>query len=66
MECGYSSAYLKSYTKEKVCIFTKPDFGPLIGKSLNVLRSSGQRWYHRFEECIEAEGFKLYCGDPNI
>ena len=59
-----SSAYLESFTKEKCCILAGDGFGPMkdhrlvISKSLYRLRSSGQRWYDRFLECMELEGFK--------
>ena len=53
-----SSAYLQAKTKEKVCIYAGPEFGPLQGHLLIIhlrlfygLWSSGLRWDEKFSDC---------------
>jgi len=58
-----SSAYLESYTKEKVYIVAGPEFGELeghtliINKALYGLKSSGLRWHERFSDVLRHMGF---------
>jgi hypothetical protein len=46
-----SSAYLEAFTLEKVCFIAGPEFGPLAGHLLTIvralygLRTSGARWH---------------------
>ena len=54
--------YLEVFTKEKVCIESVPEFGPLQGHSLIIakalcgLRTSGLRWNERPAECLRDMG----------
>ena len=52
-ETNAGSDYLEEFTKEKVCIVARPEFGSLEGytliikKSLCMLRTSGLLWHER-------------------
>ena len=58
-----SSAYLESYTEEKVYIVAGPEFGELEGcalliiKALYGLKSSGKRWHERLSAVLLKMGF---------
>jgi hypothetical protein len=53
-----SSAYLEAFTNEKVCCIAGPDFGPLAGHLLTIvralygLRTAGARWHDRFADVM--------------
>ena len=57
------NAYLKSYTKEKVCFTAGPEFGKLEGHTLIIqkvlcgLKSSGARWHDQFFDILSSMGF---------
>ena len=67
-----SSAYLESYTKEKVYIVAGPEFGDrcgntlVISKALYGLCSSGLRWAIRFSVVLRKMGFTLSKAEKDI
>ena len=67
-----SYAYLMSYTDEKVCIIAGPEFGPLEGhlliivRALYGLRMSGVCWHKRFAQVLEDMGFFPCRMDPDV
>ena len=67
-----ASAYLEAHTAEKVYIITGPEFGPLEGHTLCIvralyrLRTSGQRWHDQIAACLRQEGFIPCCAEPDI
>ena len=67
-----SSAYLESFTKEKVWIVAGPEFGDLEGhaliivKALYGLKSSGLRWHERFADVLRDLGFFPSKAEPDI
>ena len=66
------NAYLEAFTKEKVCVVTGPEFGPLEGHSLIInkalcgLRTSGSCWHERLADCLRGMGFFSCLMEPNI
>ena len=66
------SAYLESYTKEKVYIIAGPEFGDreghtlIIDKALYGLKSSGLRWHERFADVLKEMGFVPSKAEPDI
>ena len=66
------SAYLQTYTKEKLYIQAGPEFQELEGhyliivRALYGLRTSGARWHERFADCLKAEGFFPCRAEPDI
>jgi hypothetical protein len=60
-----SSAYLEAFTLEKVCLIAGPEFLPLEGhlltivRALYVLRTIGARWHDRFADVLHLMGFHL-------
>jgi hypothetical protein len=60
-----SSAYLEAFTLEKVCFIAGPEFGPLAGHPLTIvralygLRTSGARWHDCFADVMHLMGFHL-------
>jgi hypothetical protein len=58
-----SSAYLESYTREKVYTIAGPEFGELegcvlqISKALYGLRGSGASWHRKFADTLRDMGF---------
>jgi Reverse transcriptase (RNA-dependent DNA polymerase) len=66
------SAYLEARTKELVYIIAGPEFGPLAGhtliivKALYGLRSSGLRWHERFADILMSMGFFISKADADI
>jgi Reverse transcriptase (RNA-dependent DNA polymerase) len=67
-----SSAYLEAFTLEKVCFIAGPEFGPLAGQLLTVvralygLRTSGARWHDRFADVMHQMGFTPCKADPDM
>lgn len=67
-----SSAYLESYTKEKVYIVAGGEFGEreghtlIIVKALYGLKSSGVRWHERFADVLRSMGFTPSRAEPDI
>ena len=67
-----SSAYIESYTSEKVGIVAGPEFGELEGHTLIIiralygLRSSGRCWHDRFAGVLETMGFKQCLADNDV
>jgi Reverse transcriptase (RNA-dependent DNA polymerase) len=61
--CDIGSAYLESYTKEKVYIIAGPEFGNqeghtlIISKALYGLKSSGARWHERLADVLRSMNF---------
>ena len=55
-----------------MCIIAGPEFGPLQGHLLIILRalcglrSSGARWHDRLADILRAEGFTPCCAEPDI
>ena len=66
------SAYLESFTSEKVCIVAGPEFGELAGhlliivRALYGLRSSGLCWHKRFAEVLRDMGFFMCHADNDV
>jgi hypothetical protein len=54
-----SLAYLETYTQEKVCFIADPEFGPLAGHLLVIVRAlyrfctSGARWHDRLSGVLQ-------------
>jgi Reverse transcriptase (RNA-dependent DNA polymerase) len=67
-----SSAYLEAYTQEKVCFVAGPEFGPLEGhllvivRALYGLRTSGARWHDRLSDILQTLGFYPSKADPDV
>jgi hypothetical protein len=67
-----SSAYLESYTKEKVYIVAGPEFGEreghtlIIERALYGLKSSGLRWHERLADVLVNMGFKPSKAEADI
>jgi Reverse transcriptase (RNA-dependent DNA polymerase) len=67
-----SSAYLEAYTQEKVCFIAGPNFGPLEGhllvivRALYGLRTSGARWNDRYADVMRIIGFYSFKADPDV
>ena len=67
-----SSAYLEAYTQEKVCFLAGPEFGPLEGhllvivRALYGLRTSGARWHDRLSDVLQTLGFYPCKADPDV
>jgi len=66
------NAYLEAYTKEKLCIRAGPEFGPLEGhllmvvKALYGLRTSGARFHAKFADTLRTLGFMPTYADPDV
>lgn len=66
------NAYLEERTKEKVFIKAGPEFGPLEGhnliiiKALYGLRTSGLRWHERLADCLRGMGFEPHKMESDI
>jgi Reverse transcriptase (RNA-dependent DNA polymerase) len=66
------NAYLEAYTKEKVYFVAGPEFGPLAGHSLIIvkalygLRSSGARYHERFADTLRDMNFFPSKADPDV
>ena len=66
------NAYLEAYTNEKVCFVAGPEFGPLAGhtlvivKALYGLRSSGARYHEKFADTLRDMGFFPSKADPDV
>jgi Reverse transcriptase (RNA-dependent DNA polymerase) len=67
-----SSAYLKTYTKEKVYFTAGPEFGILEGHTFNIekslygLRTSGSSWHERFSDTLWDLNFKPCLADNDM
>jgi len=67
-----SSAYLEAFTTEKVSFIAGPEFGPLAGhlliivRALYGLRTSGARWHDRFADVLQQMGFFPCKADPDV
>jgi hypothetical protein len=67
-----SSAYLEAYTHEKVCFRAGPEFGPLEGhllvivRALYGLRTSGARWHDRFADVLRSMKYFQCKADPDL
>jgi Reverse transcriptase (RNA-dependent DNA polymerase) len=67
-----SSAYLEAFTLEKVCFIAGPEFGPLSGHHLTIVRAfyglhtSGSHWQNHFDDVIHLLGFILCKADPDV
>ena len=68
-----SSAYLMSYTSEKVCIIAGPEFGPeleghllIIVRALYGLKFSGVCWHNRLAAVLIDMGFFPCRMDPDV
>jgi hypothetical protein len=66
-----SSAYLEAFTQEKVCFLASPEFRPLEGhllvivRALYVLRTSGARWRERYAYVMRIMDFCPCKVDPD-
>ena len=66
------NAYLHSYTKEKIYTYAGPEFGPLQGRWLVVLkaiyglRTLGARWHETFANDLLSMDFQPSRADPNM
>ena len=67
-----SSAYLEAYTKEKVYFIAGPEFGPLEGHLLTIvralygLRTSGAQWHERLADTLRNMGYQTCKADPDV
>ena len=67
-----SSAYLEAFTQEKVYFIAGPEFGPLEGhllvivRALYGLRTSGARWHDRYADVMRIMGFHPCKADPDV
>ena len=67
-----SSAYLESYTSEKVYTIAGPEFGELeghlliISKALYGLRTSGYAWHKKFADTLRDMGYLPCVGDGDV
>ena len=72
MQGDIGNAYLESYTQEKVCFTAGPEFGPLAGhtlviiKALYGLRSSGLRFHEKLADTLRTMGFFPSYADPDV
>ena len=66
------SAYLTSFTKEKVCFTAGPEFGPLAGHTMIIdralygLRTPGKRYHESFADVMYNLGFKPSFADSDV
>ena len=66
------NAYLHSQTREKIYTYAGPEFGPLQGRCLIILkalyglRTSGARWHETFANDLMRLGFTPTRADPNM
>jgi len=66
------NAYLKSYTKEKVCFIAGPEFGEREGHLMIIvraqygLRSSGARWHDRLFDSLMDMSFRPSKAEDDI
>ena len=66
------NAYLEAYTTEKVCFTAGPEFGPLAGHTLIVvkalygLRTSGSRFHAKLCDTMRTLGFRPCLADPDV
>src|SRR5687768_17345049 len=66
------SADLEALTNESVCIIAGPEFGPLAGhlliiiRALYGLRSSGARWHDKLSDILRQEGYTPCRTEPDI
>ena len=66
------NAYLESYTQEKVYFIAGPEFGPLQGHTMKIikalygLRSSGLRFHERLSTVLQDFGFTQSYADPDV
>jgi hypothetical protein len=67
-----ASAYLESFTLEKVFFIAGPEFGLIAGHlltfacALYLLRTSGPRWHDRFADVMHLMGFSYSKADPDV
>ena len=67
-----SNAYLESYTQENVYFIAGPEFGPLQGHTMKIikalyrLRSSGLRFHERLSSVLQNFGFIRSFADPDV
>jgi Reverse transcriptase (RNA-dependent DNA polymerase) len=72
MVADISSAYLEAFNLEKVCFISGPEFGPLAGHLLTIvraiygLRTSGARWHDCFADVMRLMGFRPCKKDPDV
>jgi hypothetical protein len=66
------NAFVNSFTNEKVYCRAGPEFGPLEGKTLIVvkslygLKSSAERWRAHFADTLRSMGFESSRADPDV
>jgi Reverse transcriptase (RNA-dependent DNA polymerase) len=67
-----SSAYLEAFTQEKVCFLAGPEFGPLAGhllvivRALYGLRTSDARWHDRYTNVMRIMVFYPCKADSDV
>ena len=72
MQGDIRNAYLESYTQEKVCFIAGPEFGPLAGHTLGIvktlygLRSCGLWFHEKLVDTLRAMGFFPSYADPDV
>ena len=72
MQGDIGNAYLESYTQEKVCFTAGPEFGPLAGhtlvivKALYGLRSSGLWFHEKLADTLRVMGFFPSYANPDV
>ena len=72
MAADIGNAYLEAYTKEMVYFIAGPEFGPLQGhvlvivKALYGLRTSGARFHERLADTLRDLGFFPSYADPDV
>jgi hypothetical protein len=66
------NAYLEAFTDELVVFRAGPEFGPLEGHMLKIvkalygLKSSGLRWHERLADVLSAMGFQPCKAEPDV
>ena len=66
------NAYLESYTQEKVYFIAGPEFGPLQGHTMKIIKalyglcSSGLRFHERLSTVLQDFGFTRSYADPDV
>ena len=66
------NAYLESYTQEKVYFIAGPEFGPLQGHTMKIIKalyglhSSGLHFHERLSMVLQDFGFTHLYADPDV
>ena len=72
MQGNIGNAYLESYTHEKVCFVSSPEFGPLAGHTLVIVKalyglcSSGLQFHEKLADTLRTMGLFQSYADPDV